>query len=107
MSNDDMDDDSEKEFVETDMEKEFKKAQEVAMEKINAKIAEAAVALSEAVKVSEEYGVPFTSEVSFLYNTYTPDSFEEKFSEVDRDWLNEVAEIYVDGYSGWEHSAVC
>jgi hypothetical protein len=91
----------------TELEKEFLKAKEEAEKEIQKYVDEASHALRKAVKASENYGIPFYSHISFLSNTYTPRSYDEKWSEVDQDWASDVADIYSDGYPGWQHSAVC
>ncbi len=96
----------EREF--TPLEKEFLKTQEVFSLQLQAKIEEAEKALCEAVELSEKYGIPFESGVSFLSNTYTPETMEDKFPELDTEWLAEVGGVCGagEGY-GWQHSAVC
>ena len=77
---------------------------------IEAKLKEASAALDEAVKLSEQYGIPFHSRISFLSQGYTPDSFDKKFGELDSDIVSELTDVYPGGEyggTGWEHSAVC
>lgn len=77
---------------------------------IEDKIKEARQALSEAVKLSEKYGIPFHSGISFLSQGYTPSSFEDKFGELDTDVVSDLTDVYPGGEyggTGWEHSAVC
>jgi len=97
------------EDVTSELEKEFLAAKEQAEKEINEKLEVASKALTEAEQISEKYGVPFYSNVSFLSQTYTPNSFSEKFGELDKDWLWEIADSYYpdDDYPGWQHSAVC
>jgi hypothetical protein len=63
----------------------------------------------EAEKLSDEHGIPFGSNISPLSQSYFPNSFREKFPDLDLD-SEEIQELV--GYSeyyegGWEHSAVC
>jgi hypothetical protein len=62
--------------------------------------------LQEAVDISEETGVPFDTNISFLSQSYRPGSTDERFPEVDYAFVKEVTECYNE-YEGWEHSAVC
>lgn len=86
----------------------YRVACDAAQELIYAKCEEAAKALSEAVRISELHGIPFSSGVSFLGQSYIPSSMSEFFPEVDRDFMMEVADAS-SAYDeeGWEHSAVC
>lgn len=77
-----------------------------ATKRINEKLALAEKYLQEACDISEETGVPFSTGISFLSQSYVPGSFEEKFPEIDRDFMQEVCDVYNE-YDGWEHSAVC
>jgi hypothetical protein len=92
------------------LEKEFLKIQEDTKAEIDKHISQAKASLREAVRIADERGMPFRSAgISFLSNTYVPETFYKKFPKMDRDWLSEVADIYTDGYDiiGWRHSAVC
>lgn len=92
----------------SDLEKEFRQTASKALKLIKAKVAEAENALSEACALSEKYGVPFDTGISFLSQSYTPDSVGEKFPDVDRSFINEITGASNEyGYGGWEHSAAC
>lgn len=88
------------------LEKEFRETAATALSLIQRKVVEASKALSEAVKISEEYGIPFSSEVSFLGQPYKPASFGSKFSEIDDDFVDAITGAYCE-YEGWQHSDVC
>lgn len=90
----------------TALEAEFRKVAEGALKEIQAKVSEASRLLSEAVAISEKYGIPFSSEVSFLGQPYKPTSFESKFGEIDSDFVDSVTGAYC-SYEGWQHSDVC
>lgn len=93
---------------EKELELEFIIAAKKANELIRKKIEEASKKLQEAIQISEQYGIPFDSEVSPLSNTYTPRSFEDKYGSINKEimYLNDFASG--SSYSsGWEHSAVC
>lgn len=92
----------------SELEREFRnKANEVLYE-IRKKCAASAKLLEEAVKLSEEHGIPFNSEVSFLGQSYFPNSFEEKYKGVDMDLVYSITDASSEyGYGGWEHSDVC
>lgn len=95
--------------AETELEKEFKAAYDEVNDKINAFITEAESALDNAVQLSELYGVPFYSSISFLRNTYYPQSHYEKFAGIDSEYVISITEAYNEypGEGGWRHSAVC
>lgn len=90
----------------SDFEREFRNIMPAAAERINEKLNLASKYLAEAVQISEEAGVPFTSHISFLSQAYTPMSFAEKFPDVPPSFMKEIAGIYHE-YKGWEHSQVC
>ena len=93
----------------SELEREFRlKANEVLL-KIREKCAASAALLSEAVALSEEHGIPFNSEVSFLGQSYFPNSFKEKYKgELDSDLVYSITDASSEyGYGGWEHSDVC
>ena len=72
--------------------------------------AEAKKALSEAVALSEAYGIPFRPSISFLGNSYHPRSFNDgKFAELDSDTVSDITGAWreYDDECGWQHSAVC
>ena len=87
-------------------EREFRLAMQPATARIEEKLALASKYLDEAVAISEETGVPFSTGISFLHQSYRPNSTGEKFPEVDNEFIREVSECYNE-YEGWEHSAVC
>lgn len=92
----------------SELEREFRgKASEVLSE-IYRKVSAASKLLTEAVKLSEEHGIPFNSEVSFLGQSYFPASFSEKYGDVNSDIVYAITEASSEhGDSGWEHSDVC
>jgi hypothetical protein len=90
----------------SDLEKEFKESAEKYSRLIAAKVAQACQLLSEACAISEEHGIPFDSNISFLSQGYVPDSFATKFKGLDREIMYEVTGVYNE-YEGWQHSQVC
>lgn len=83
-------------------------------DQIDAKLDEATTALNEAIALSEKSGVPFSTHISFLGNSFVPESFNKsKFAKIDYSELSEVTGIYSEygnelfSYGGWEHSQVC
>lgn len=79
-------------------------------QEIEAMLREASDALDEAVQLSEEYGIPFNSQISFLSQGYTPTSFKDKFDKLDHEMVCDLTGCYPGGEyggDGWEHSAVC
>lgn len=93
-------------FEDNEFEKEFRKVYLETSDEINEKLKLASKYLDEAVKLSEERGVPFSTGISFLGQSYKPASFSEKWSNVDEETMREITETYNE-YDGWEHSAVC
>jgi len=92
----------------SEIERDFRKALHYAEEEIQAKLDEAHAALREATKIAERYGVPFRSSISPISNQYFPRSFEDKFGELDKDFVRSVSETYNEYEStGWKHSAIC
>ena len=90
----------------SDLEKKFKTAQNKANKEIDKQMTIALEAVQKACEISEQYGVPFYASVSPLGQSYKPDSFFEKWGELDN--VEELLdEGYVSEYEGWEHSAVC
>lgn len=87
------------------MERTFRLAVKDAQSRIEAKMKEAREALDEAVKISEETGIPFRAWVSPLSQSYIPNSLSGKFPGVDREFCSELT-TYGE-YEGWQHSAVC
>jgi hypothetical protein len=90
------------------LEREFRTTANVVLVEIQKKVAESSRLLQEAVDLSEKHGIPFSSSVSFLGQSYTPSTFEEKYGEVDSDLAESITDAFgcMDG-SGWEHSDVC
>lgn len=93
------------------LEEEFEQLVNDHKAEIQAKVAEASKALQEAVELSKKYGIPFRPHVSFLGNSYYPQSFYDgKFAELDSEVVSDLTGAwtnYDSGYAGWEHSAVC
>lgn len=89
------------------LEEEFKQAVNKCADKIEDKLNKAAKLISEAEKLSEEYGVPFRARISPISNTYVPDSFQEQFGKLDSEIIIEICDVYSDLEPGWEYSAVC
>jgi hypothetical protein len=88
------------------LEREFRLAETEASRKIDEYLDQARSAINSAVEISEQYGIPFSSSISEIGQRFTPQSFSAKFEDLDQDFLDSF-DIYVPGYSGWEHSAVC
>lgn len=109
----------EEEFDSSDMEsplaKEFAAHCKSVGEQIEAKLDEAHKALREAEEIAEKHGVPFSSGISPLSNSYVPGGFSKtKFSKLDTEVVCEIAGVWGEyisdmfGYGGgWLHSAVC
>lgn len=94
-------------YSEKDLEKQFQKELTQVDGQINSHLTEAGRHLKLAIQVAEDTGIPFLSGVSFIRNRYTPRSFNDKWKDLDREFLEEQ-EIYNTEWGwGWQHSAVC
>lgn len=91
-----------------ELEQEFEKVVNSVKNEIEGKLAHAQKYIREAVRLSEEHGVPFSTGVSEIGNTYTPRSFtKSKFATLDCEFVDSVTGVYETEYCGWQHSAVC
>jgi hypothetical protein len=88
------------------LDKEFRSVADKALDEIYEKLGAASKALSEAVALSEQYGVPFHANISFLSQGYLPVSYKTKFKDVSKYVMTSVTECHNE-YEGWKHSAVC
>lgn len=88
------------------LERQFRLAVKKADEEISQKLQIAMVALGEAIDLSEKYGVPFNSGISFLAQSYRPSTLKSKFPDLDNVFISNVSDSYNE-YDGWEHSEVC
>lgn len=88
------------------LEREFRNAANEVLVKIREKVVAASKLLDEAVELSEKHGIPFSSEISFLGQPYKPTTFDEKYGEIDADFVDSVTGAYCE-YEGWQHSDVC
>jgi hypothetical protein len=89
-----------------ELERQFRLAVPDAHKRIQEKLALAERYLAEAVEISEETGVAFSADISFLSQSYKPSSFGDKFPDVSEELMQEVTSSYNE-YEGWQHSAVC
>lgn len=92
----------------SELEREFRLKANDVLTQIREKCAASAKLLGEAVALSEKHGIPFNSEVSFLGQSYFPNSFKDKYDGVDSDLVYAITDASSEyGYGGWEHSDVC
>lgn len=92
----------------TELERDFRKAYWANEDRIQDKVSQAASLLQEAVRIAEETGVSFRTHISPVSNAYFPRSREERFPELDSQFVSDVTEAYNEYDStGWRHSAVC
>ncbi len=100
----------EKELETSKLEAEFKETLAKVRPLIKEKLDVAMKALREAENIAEEHGVPFSSGLSPLGQSYYPKSFGKKFSKLDQDVVSDITGTWTEYYGefyGWEHSAVC
>jgi hypothetical protein len=90
----------------TAMEREFRNAVIAHDEQIQNKLDEACRALNEAVELSDKFGVPFHSQISFLSQGYKPESINQIFGDLDTDLIVSITQVYNE-YEGWQHSQMC
>lgn len=103
-NNVDQDDDSSEEYSEVEL--EFKALCDEALPKIEAQLTIAREAIKQAEKISEQYGVPFSSDITPIGMAYTPASMDDRFRDLE-DVIYDFTGSYLNDYEGWEHSAVC
>jgi hypothetical protein len=89
------------------LEDKFKAEYDVHFKEIEDNLIKASKYLSDAIAIAEEHGIPFRSEISFLYNDYVPESFESKWKGISRSEVATLTEVYDFNGSSWLHSAVC
>jgi hypothetical protein len=92
------------------LEAAFQKAYDEVHDQIQLKLAQASKLIEEAVKLSEEHGVPFRPEkrLMFCKPSYIPESLSEKFPDLDTEFISEITDAYGYGdYPGWQQSQVC
>lgn len=91
----------------SELEAEFQAHWEKYEAKIQALVEKAHEALTKAVAIADEQGIPFYSSVSFLGQNYTP-AVLPQFSDLDQDKIDEITGTYNEyGGEGWQHSDVC
>ncbi len=90
----------------SEIERAFRLSYQDAQARIDVEMEKAWAAIQAAVKISEETGVPFSAGVSPLSQSYIPNSLQEKFPDLSREFYSELAGAYGE-YEGWQHSAVC
>jgi hypothetical protein len=89
-----------------EMERQFRLAVPEATKRINEKLALAEKYLDEAIAISEETGVAFSTSISYISQDYKPSSFGDRFPDVSEEMMQDVTETHNE-YEGWQHSAVC
>lgn len=92
------------------LENEFEELVSTIGEEIHAKVKQAEGLLYEACALADKHGIPFFTNVSLLGQPYVPESFKNKWKELDHDFVTNVTEVA--GYDlgsayGWSHSQVC
>lgn len=93
--------------LDSELEREFRNSASEVLSLIKEKVLEAETALNKAVAISEKYGIPFHSTVSFLGQNYIPETMASLHSDIDQDLIHSISSTYDHCESGWQHSAVC
>jgi hypothetical protein len=91
------------------LEQEFVSLVDTVGKQIQVKLEVARKALEEATELADKFGIPFDAPVSELGQPYVPASFEEKFSELDRPWVEQITGVYEYDLdiNGWRQSQLC
>jgi hypothetical protein len=77
---------------------------------IQEKLTAASKLISEAVILSDKYGIPFrpNDEIMWCRPSYMPTSFKQKFKDIDEEFVYELTEAHGGyDYDGWQVSQVC
>lgn len=78
---------------------------------IQMKCAQAALLLEEAVKLSEDNGVPFIpkTKIMFCSPSYIPKTLTDKFPNLDVDFWQTLTETYQEDETifGWQEEQIC
>lgn len=95
----------------SEIEAEFTRLIDAHWAQISKKLEESDAALTEAMRLAREYGIPFSSSVSHIDQAYIPDSYKEKFEKLGTNFveaLTGVSEYDLENsYGGWQHSSIC
>lgn len=95
-------------FRDSELERQFRVQAFNTKKLIAEKISAAAALLSEAEVLSEEHGIPFSSPISHLSQSYYPFSYEEKYPSLDKRLVENITGAQSEyGCTGWEHSQIC
>lgn len=98
-----------------ELEEEFKKEYEAVAGKMKDLLDKADKLIEEAVKLSNETGVPlrFRPWSDFNSRRYVPEKFWEKFKELDDEFVDDVCNVYpqrnygpIDGWEPWNSSSL-
>jgi hypothetical protein len=88
----------------SELERQFRVLNNTASIEIESKLDEARKALRDATDISEKYGVPFGTSISFIYNEYIPNSFNK--GDLDQEFINSVTDTYNEfDCAGWRYSS--
>src|SRR5271167_3219689 len=79
--------------VESELEKEFKTVLKSNLEDIQAQLDLAERSLQEAVRLADEYGIPFNSPLSFVDQTYVPDQYRVKYGKLGAIWTEKLLDV--------------
>jgi site-specific DNA-adenine methylase len=94
----------------SNLEEEFKKIHEKYTPEIQEKLEAAAKLINEAEALSETHGLPFRPQCDLMFcnPSYLPESLEEKFPNIDREFVMTLTDAYAnDEYPGWQTSQIC
>jgi len=92
------------------LEKEFESLADTVGVEIQSKIDEAERLIAEACALADESGLPFFTNVSVVGQPYVPETFQNKWRDLDRDFVANLTEVATSDLSsayGWQHSQVC
>lgn len=95
-------------WCENDLEREFLRTFNAVHDKIQENLHQASLLIEQACQLADDNGIPFKPKFPLcgFKMSYIPQSYEDKFPKLDRDFMNNLTDAY-GGYEGWQTSQVC
>lgn len=93
-----------------DLEKEFMEISDKIGNEIKSRINEANKALNEALKLAEDHGLPFYSDIIQVGSCYVPNSYHSKWDKLNPEFVSDITEVLSGDLKytrGWSTSEVC
>jgi len=83
------------------LEREFRNQAWQIEDRIKDQLEKAREALETAVAISEQYGIPFASNISLISQSYVPTTFGSKYNELDKKLVETITDVYDTYDKGW------